>query len=416
MNEFDLIVVGGGPAGYFAAIRFNELCPQSSVLILESSQTPLQKVLVSGGGRCNITHKTDDPKELIKYYPRGGKALLTAFYQFGPSDLVNWFENKGLKFYVDETGCYFPVTDDARSVVEILTHSAESLGIRVWLEAGLNSLRYDFENQHFSLKISNGDLVQSQLVLIATGGARKGFSVLSKLGLNIVPPIPSLFTFRLQEHLITQLAGVTVKNIKLFFPGTPFSQTGPILITHQGLSGPAVINLSAWAARFLYDSGYKHKLLVDWLPSSGTSDYSLNSLTTYKYKQGSQPIGKVSPFAEIPLRLWNALVNRAGLDGDIRWGDITKKHVLALNSQIRCGEFLVTGRDPHKQEYVTCGGVDLKQLDLRGFESKQYTGLCFAGEVLDIDGLTGGYNLQNCWSTAWVSANRLAERWASMIA
>ncbi|MCJ7695926.1 MAG: aminoacetone oxidase family FAD-binding enzyme, partial [Anaerolineaceae bacterium] len=358
MNEFDLIVVGGGPAGYFAAIRFAELCPQASVLILESSHTPLQKVLVSGGGRCNITHKMDDPKVLIKFYPRGGKDLLNAFYQFGPSDLVNWFEKRGLKFYVDETGCLFPVTDDASSVVKILTDSVKALGIRVWLEAALNSLNYDSENHEYRLGISNGDLLKSHLVLISTGGNRQGFRILRKLGLDIVPPVPSLFTFRLQESLMTQLAGITVNNVALSLPGTTINQTGPLLITHQGLSGPAVINLSAWAARLLYESGYKCELLIDWLPSSGSTDFSLNTLTAYKDKHGSQPLGKTSIIDKIPLRLWGALVKRSGLDADMRWGDLTKKQVIALNSQIRYGEFLVTGRDPHKLEYVTCGGVD----------------------------------------------------------
>jgi len=410
MNEFDLIVAGGGPAGFFGALRFTELCPQASVLILEKSDAVLQKVLITGSGQCNITHNCNNPKELIKFYPRGSKALLNAFYQFGPEDVIQWFGERGLKFYCDDTGCYFPITDNAQSVVDILTQESVSLGIHVWTETGMESLHYNNETQCFNIKISNEDMIQSPLLLIATGGNRQGLKTLRDFGLDIIPPIPSLFAFQLQDPQITQLAGITVPNVALSLPGSSLRQTGPILITHRGLSGPVVINLSAWAARLLHESAYKYPLLIDWLPGSGPEAASLEILIAYKQKNGSQPLDKLSPFFELPIRLWKAMVGRTGLEIVKHLVDLTKAQLASLNQQVRRGEYQITGRDPHKQEYVTCGGVDLKQLDQRWFESKCYRGLCFAGEVLDVDGLTGGYNLQNCWSTAWVAAGRLAER------
>jgi len=408
MQRFDLIVVGGGPAGFFGALRFASLCPQASILILEKDDHVLQKLLISGGGRCNITHDCDDPRELIRFYPRGGKALLNAFYQFGPQHLLTWFEGRGLNFYCDPEGCYFPSTDKAQSVVDVLVKAAEHFGIRVWTQAGMQNITYDAGKGEYSIQLSVGEEVVAPLVLIATGGNRDAMQVSARFGIATIAPIPSLFAFKMEETFLEDLAGITVEQVNLSLPGTPFSQSGVLLITHRGLSGPAVINLSAWAARLLHNKKYRQDLVIDWLPGEGRTDLSLNDLKTYKLAHGSKAVSQRSPFDQLSERLWKGLVRQAGMAEDMRWGDLSLSQLVILNRELRGGVYHINGRDTHRQEFVTCGGVDLKEIDLSGFESRSFPGLCFAGEVLDIDGLTGGYNLQNCWTTGWIAGERLA--------
>ena len=415
MQRFDLIVVGGGPAGYFGALRFASLCPQALVLILEKDDHVLEKLLISGGGRCNITHDCEDPRELIKFYPRGGKALLNAFYHFGPQDLLAWFTERELNFYCDPAGCYFPVTDKAQSVVDVLIREADYLGIQTWTGAGMEWLSRSPETGNYEIGLSDGQQLSVPYVLVATGGSRQGFKVLQGLGIAITKPVPSLFAFQLHDPFLSELAGITVDPVGLSLPGTSFHQSGALLITHRGLSGPVVINLSAWVARFLHEARYSHELVIDWLPGRGHADQSFTVLKEFKQAQGSKQVGKASPFDEVPERLWQGLLSRAGLSTGMRWGDINIAQLGALNQELRRGNFLITGRDAHRQEYVTCGGVDLKEVDLGGFESRSFPGLCFAGEVLDIDGLTGGYNLQNCWTTGWIAGERLAQKYLGTV-
>lgn len=414
MEKFDLIVVGGGPAGFFGALRFAELCPKASVLILEKGDTLLQKVLISGGGRCNITHDCNDPNELIKAYPRGGKALRNAFYQFGPAQLIKWFEARGLKFYSDSKGCYFPVTDKAQSVVTVLLDEAARLGIKLHTGAGVQSIQREESSLHYKLGLSDGAEVSAPLVLIASGGNRQMLKILRDFGVQIEKPVPSLFSFKLDEPALLSLAGITVEEVLLTLPQTDFRHTGVLLITHRGLSGPAVINLSSKAARLLYEADYQHSLWIDWLPGLGKMTLSLAHLKAFKQKNGRKLVETTAPYSDLPERLWKTLVRRTGIADPLHWADLSNAHMDALNLELRRGAFQIVGRDPHRQEYVTCGGVSLKQVDLSGFESKLHAGVCFAGEVLDIDGLTGGYNFQNCWSTAWVAAGRLAQRFEQM--
>lgn len=414
MKNYDLIVVGGGPAGFFGAIRFAELCPKASVLVLEKSDTLLQKVLISGGGRCNITHDCNDSNELIKAYPRGGKALRNAFHKFGPAQLIAWFEARGVKFYIDTEGCYFPVTDKAQSVVDVLLDEAARLGILIRTGAGVQSIHREEDSRRFGLVLSDEAEVSAPLLLIASGGSRQTLKMLADFGVEIEKPVPSLFSFQLKEPALLALAGISLPKVVLSLPETALNQAGALLITHRGLSGPAVINLSSKAARCLNEAGYQHALWMDWLPDLGNLAGSLTFLKDYKQKNGRQIAAKAAPFSDLPERLWNTLVKRAGINDKLHWADLTNAQIDALNLELRRGTFHITGRDPHRQEYVTCGGVSLKQIDLSGFESKLYPNLCFAGEVLDIDGLTGGYNLQNCWSTAWVAAGRLAQGFEQM--
>lgn len=415
MQQFDLIVVGGGPAGFFGALRFASLSSQASILILEKDEHVLQKLLISGGGRCNITHECDDPRELIKFYPRGGKALLNAFYHFGPQDLLAWFVERGLNFYCDSSGCYFPLTDKAQSVVDVLVSEADNLGIRTWTGTGMERLIRRPETGDYEVRLTNGQQISAPYVLVATGGSRQAFKVLQGLGIAITKPVPSLFAFQLHYPSLSELAGITMDLVELSLPGTSFRQSGAILITHRGLSGPAVINLSAWAARTLHDAGYRYKLVIDWLVGRGHADRSLAVLKEIKHALGSKQVGKISPFQEIPERLWQGLLSRAGLSAGMRWGDLSLTQLSSLNHELRQGDFIIAGRDAHRQEYVTCGGVDLKEVDLGSFESRSFPGLCFAGEALDIDGLTGGYNLQNCWTTGWIAGEWLAKHFKGAV-
>jgi len=414
MQRYDLVVVGGGAAGFFGAIRFKQLCPQARVLIVEKDSQPLRKLLQTGGGRCNITHDCQDPREFIRAYPRGGKFLLGALYHFGPHDLLTWFKDQGLDFYCDPQGCYFPITDRAQSVVDILLEKAKKSAIEIQIQAGMEGLAVNPQDGSFIVDLSSGEQVRSPLVLIATGDNRKALQVVAKLGIPLNPAVPALFAFRLQEPGLVQLAGITVERVGLRLPLTPFEQTGTLLITHRGLSGPVVINLSSWAARHLHDAGYRHALQVDWLEGTGDQGSSNEMLKQFKRSKGARLITALSPFPTLPLRLWQWLVLRSQVLEHLRWGDLGKLQMAGLNLVLRAGRLAICGRDVHKQEFVTCGGVQLDAIDPRGFECRTHPGLCFAGEMLDIDGLTGGYNLQNCWTTAWLAGERLARRYAEI--
>ena len=409
-SHFDLVVVGGGPAGYFAASRFASLCPESKVLLIEKSSQVLQKLLITGGGRCNITHRSNDPQELISQYPRGGKSLLNHFYNFGPSELLKWFEARGLDFYCDANDCYFPTTDRAQSVVDILISGAEQLGIIVWVDAGMEGLLWDDRNRHFRIALPGGNTVQTKQLLIASGGNRNALRVLALFGIQINAPVPSLFTFKVNDELLNQLSGITIDQVGMSLPGTTLGHTGALLITHHGLSGPVVLNLSSKAARFLSDVGYLAPLQVDWLPGLGPEGFTMDLLQQWKKAHGASTVVKTSVFKELPLRVWQMVIKRVNITDALRWADLTKPQLVVINQMLRRMIIELTGREASKQEYVTCGGVDLGQLHQQGYALKTNPNMCFAGEVLDIDGFSGGYNLQNCWTTAWVAAGWLAKR------
>jgi len=411
VTEVDLAVVGGGPAGYFGALRFADLCPGASVVILEKSERVLHKVLISGGGRCNITHQCDDVRTFVRAYPRGGKDLLSSLYAFSPNDTLVWFRERGLDFYTDEEGCVFPISDRSESVIEVLLKEAERLHVRVWTQAGATDLEANSPGD-FVLTLSNGDQVRSSQVLWATGGSRAGLKLLGKAGVPIQSPVPALYPLKISDTWLTELAGVSMNDCGLSLAGSEISERGTMLITHRGVSGPAVIRLSSLAARWLHAVDYHAGLTVDWLPAVRTEQDSLAIMSRWKDKYGGKQTSSVSPFVELPMRLWRALCGRAGV-AEQRWGDLSRVQLRRLNEMLRACEVHVVGRDASQQEYVTCGGVALAAVDTRRFESRQYPGLFFAGEVLDIDGLTGGYNLQNCWTTGWVAGSSLAQSMSS---
>lgn len=405
-NEWDIIIVGGGPAGFFAAIRCAELNPKLNILIIEKASQTLGKVIISGGGRCNVTHACFEPAQLITYYPRGGNELRGAFSRFQPQDTVKWFESRGAKLKTEADGRMFPVTDDSNTIAECLRESARKAGVKVELRTSLLKVETDSRGG-FRLELRKEAKVfhlQTNKLVIATGSDRNTLDSLKSLGHTIEEPVPSLFTFKIKDKRIDGLAGVSVENVTVKMDS--LTQRGPMLITHWGLSGPAVLRLSAWGARELFEKTYRAKLIVNWL-----DDYSFDKAldVLQKNKDWKDNVRKkvlTSPaFSQIPVRLWKQLVH---FIGDKNWGDVSKAELRKLASELTAGEFEIQGKGEFKEEFVTCGGVNLKEVDFKTMQSRMVDGLFFAGEVLDIDGITGGFNFQSSWTTGWIAGSALA--------
>jgi len=406
-NEWDVIIVGGGPAGFFAAIRCAELNSKQRVLIIEKASQTLGKVIISGGGRCNVTHACFDPAELITYYPRGGAELRGAFSRFQPVDTVRWFESRGVKLKTEADGRMFPMTDDSRTIANCLRDAAKKARVRV--ELGMNLLGAEKGKKGgFKIEVrKEGQAIhlQSKKLLLATGSDRKTLDVLKSLGHSIVDPVPSLFTFNIKDKRIDGLAGLSVENVTVKMDS--ISQHGPILVTHWGLSGPAVLRLSAWGARELFNKKYHAKLIVNWLDNY-SFDKALDILQKNKdWKDNVRKKVATNPaFSQIPIRLWKQLVY---FIGDKNWGDVSKAELRKLAQELTAGEYEIQSKGQFKEEFVTCGGVNLKEVDFKTMQSRVVDGLYFAGEVLDIDGITGGFNFQSSWTTGWLAGNALSE-------
>jgi len=405
--NWDVVVVGGGPAGFFAAIRCAELNPKLGVLIIEKASQTLSKVIVSGGGRCNVTHACFEPAQLITYYPRGGNELRGAFSRFQPRDTVEWFEARGIKLKTEADGRMFPSTDDSNTIADCLRESAREAGVRVELRTGLLGVKKDSKSG-FRLEVRNeaeNFILQTKKLLIATGSDRKTLDIVKSLGHTVVETVPSLFTFNIRDKRIEGLSGVSVENITLKMD--TITTRGALLITHWGLSGPAVLRLSAWGARELFDKKYRANLIVNWLDEY-SFDKALDILQRNKdWKDNVRKKVLTNPaFSQIPIRLWKHLVH---FIGDKNWGDISKAELRKLAQELTAGEFEIQGKGQFKDEFVTCGGVSLKEVDFKTMQSRVVENLFFAGEVLDIDGITGGFNFQSSWTTGWLTGNTLAE-------
>ncbi len=407
---YDLIVIGGGAAGFFAAIACAEARPASRILILEKNPAPLAKVRISGGGRCNLTHACYDPAILIQSYPRGSRELLGAFRRFQPRDTVNWFEARRVPTRVDAEGCIFPASDDSRTIINCLLDEAARLGVEVKTEAGVSSLRKG-EHVSFEIETGNGDRYLARNVLVATGGGRtlsaSPYGWAEALGHTIVPPVPSLFTFNIADPRLEGLAGVVVEDAIAQLPDFGLEQRGPLLVTHWGVSGPAVLKLSAWGARFLHDAHYDAVLRVNWLPAFHT-DSLYHALLSIKENLPKQKAAAQDPNRKIPQRLWARLALAAGIAENQAWGDVSKHAINRLAGELTRGEFRIQGKGVFKDEFVTCGGINLKEVNFKTMESRRCPGLYFAGEILDIDGLTGGYNFQAAWTTGWLAGQAVA--------
>ncbi len=404
--NWDVIVIGGGPAGFFAAIRCAELNPELSVLILEKASQTLGKVLISGGGRCNVTHACFDPAQLINFYPRGGMELRGAFARFQPTDTVRWFEERGVRLKTEADNRMFPVTNSSETIAECLRGAAKNIGVQVIVGASVLGVKKNPQSG-FKLEVRSEarDLhLNAKKLLVAAGSDSKSREIIKSLGHSIVEPVPSLFTFNIKDKRIDGLAGVSVENVTLKMDA--LTQRGPMLITHWGLSGPAVLRLSAWGARELYEKKYRAKLSVNWLGDI-SFEKALEVLTHSKeWKENVRKKVMGNPaFSQIPLRLWKQLTEFAG---DKNWGDVSKAELRKLAQELSAGEFNIESKGQFKDEFVTCGGVNLKEVDFKTMQSRVVENLFFAGEVLDIDGLTGGFNFQSAWTTGWLAGSAMS--------
>jgi hypothetical protein len=396
-------VIGGGAAGFFGAIACATAHPHAQVTLLEAGHQPLSKVRISGGGRCNVTHACFDPAALVQYYPRGGKALRGAFSRFQPKDTVAWFQSHGVQLKTEADGRMFPVTDSSETIVDCLVMAADEAGVKLRVGTAVKSVRrHALPTQgEFEIELKTGEIVKCDRLLLATGSNPQGHRWAKDLGHTVEPPVPSLFTFNIPDPRLQDLAGVSVNDARLRLPDAPSTlneQAGPLLITHWGVSGPAVLKLSAWGARFLHDQHYQTPLLINWLPQYNQD--SLRKLLLAVKSQLPQRQITASCPVPIPKRLWMSLVTHVGIGAEERWAQVSKKALNQLIQELNQGRYFIKGKGVFKEEFVTCGGVSLKEVDFKTMESRKCPGLYFAGEILDIDGVTGGFNFQSAWTTA----------------
>jgi predicted Rossmann fold flavoprotein len=402
------IIVGGGAAGFFAAIACAESLPGGEVLMLEKSPQFLAKVRISGGGRCNVTHACEDALELSRHYPRGSQALIGPFRRFGPADTISWFERRGVSLKTETDGRIFPRSDSSQSVVDCLMSAAREQGVRLVANCGVTKASRNASGG-FRVTLANGEELECGRLLLALGGCRTPAAgdLAALLGHTLVPPVPSLFTFQVAQPALNQLAGIAVEDVEVSVAEARLKGRGPLLLTHTGLSGPAILRLSAWGARALHELDYRFRLQVNWLPQ-----FSSDALAAeIQNMQAGQPARLVSatPLKPLPARLWNHLVGAVGLAEGTRWAEASRTARHRLVQQLVQTVLPVTGKSLNKEEFVTCGGVRLNEVDFKTMESRITPGLHFAGELLDIDGLTGGFNFQAAWTTGWIAGQALAK-------
>ncbi len=409
MHQRHIAVVGGGAAGFFGAIAAAEADPAVRVTLYEATSHLLAKVKISGGGRCNVTHACFEPRDLARRYPRGGRELTGAFSRFQPRDTIAWFEARGVALKTEEDGRMFPVTDDSQTIVDCLLGAARKAGVVIRTPCGVKSAVRAAAGG-FELALTSGETVTVDRLLLATGGNRSnaGLEMARTLGHTIEPPVPSLFTFHVDDPRLKDLAGVSVEDAATAVAGTPLKERGPLLVTHWGLSGPAVLKLSAWGARLLAERDYRFTLRVNWAPRFNAE----TARAELERARAAEPRKQVTTFCPlgVPLRLWERLVVAAGLAPTVPWTGVGNAALRALAAQVTDAEFAVSGKSLFKDEFVTCGGVRLGEVDFKTMESRLVPGLHFAGEVLDVDGITGGFNFQAAWTTGWHAGRAMAAR------
>ncbi|MDH5413556.1 MAG: NAD(P)/FAD-dependent oxidoreductase [Flavobacteriaceae bacterium] len=398
-----VIIIGGGAAGFFAAITAAETNPNLEVIILEKGNKVLQKVKVSGGSRCNVTHACFDPKKLVEFYPRGKKELLGPFHQFMTGDTMDWFESRGVKLKIETDNRVFPVTNSSQTIIDCLIKSTEKAGVVLKLNQKVEAIS-KIKDQ-FKITSSTETFLADKLV-ITTGSNPKFWNIIEGLGHTIVTPVPSLFTFKINDQRIKEIPGISVTNASISIAGFPLEVTGPLLVTHWGMSGPAVLKLSAFGAQYLADKNYQYTVIINWL-SKPFSDV-LNELKAQKKEQPKKHVQLKSVLYEIPRRLWEKLVLAAEIKKDARWADLSNKQLEYLANQLTRSVFNAEGKTTFKEEFVTAGGIDLKEVDFKRFESKKHKNLFFAGEVLNIDAVTGGFNFQNAWTGGYIVGKAMA--------
>nr|BFF36630.1 NAD(P)/FAD-dependent oxidoreductase [Tenacibaculum mesophilum] len=399
-----VIIIGGGAAGYFTAINVKELNPELDITILEKGKEVLQKVKISGGGRCNVTHACFEPKELTKFYPRGEKELLGPFHKFMTGDTFEWFENRGVPLKIEKDNRVFPEANTSQAIIDCFQNAVDNLGISVLKNHGVNSIYQ--QNEKWIINTKNQDF-EADFVVVSAGSSKKVWDLCKTLNHTIIKPVPSLFTFNIKDKRIIDLGGISVPNAEVTLAGTNLENSGPLLITHWGLSGPAILKLSAFGARILADKNYQYNVLVNWLGQDTDSVFS--TLQELKKSQTKKQVSLKSPFSDIPRRLWERLVMASEIKNNQNWADLSNKQLQNLADQLTKGLFNANGRTTFKEEFVTAGGVDLKEINFKRFESKKHKNLFFVGEVLNIDAVTGGFNFQNAWTGGFICANAIAE-------
>lgn len=408
-----VVVVGGGAAGFFGAIACAEAYPHTQVTLLEASSHLLAKVRISGGGRCNVTHACFDPGVLVKAYPRGAKALRGPLACFQPQDTIQWFATHGVQLKTEADGRMFPVSDNSETIVDCLTEAAQRAGVKVYTGAPVTSVVARSAapaDPAFEIRLKSGKLLKSQRLLLATGSHPLGHRLAKSFGYQIQPPVPSLFTFNIDDPRLQDLAGVSVPaaHLKLLVEGHKrLEQVGPLLITHWGLSGPAVLKLSAWGARILHQQKYQAQLQINWLPQFNQEKLR-QTLLAVKSQLPQKSIAAACP-VPLPRRLWERLVHACGISAGKRWAELSHKLLHRMIQELVQGQYTVQGKGIFKEEFVTCGGVSLKQVNFKTMESRLCPGLYFAGEILDIDGVTGGFNFQSAWTTAWLAGQGMGQ-------
>jgi len=402
MNQnFDIIIVGGGAAGFFTAINIVEKNRKLKVAILERGSEVLSKVRVSGGGRCNVTHACFEPNELVKFYPRGEKELRGPFHQFCSGDTVEWFSNHGVELKIEDDGRMFPVSNSSQTIIDCFLEATQKLGITVLTGQSVQSI---FKKDNlWKIETQTKNYIAEKLVL-ATGSNPKIWEMLQTFGHAIVNPVPSLFTFNIKDSRIKELPGVSAQ-VSVKVKDTKLTSTGSLLITHWGMSGPAILKLSAWGARILFEKNYQFTIFVNWLNEIDTDDAE-KILKDLKQEHAKKAVSKKSPF-DFPNRLWESLVLASNISAETKWADLSKIQLQNLANQLTNSSFQVNGKSTFKEEFVTAGGIDLKQINFKTMESKLHKNLYFAGEILDIDAITGGFNFQNAWTSGYILANSL---------
>jgi len=399
------IIIGGGAAGFFGAINAAEMNPELEVLILEGSKNVLQKVKVSGGGRCNVTNACFTPNELVEFYPRGKKELRGPFHQFMTGDTMEWFENRGISLKIEDDNRVFPESNSSQTIIDCFLESAKNAGVKVQTSTRVDAIEKD--NEKFIIKTASENFIADYL-LIATGSNSKVWSMIENFEHTIVEPVPSLFTFNIFDKRIKEIPGVSVSKATVKVLHSKLEAQGPLLITHWGLSGPVILKLSAWGALELYQKGYSFEIEVNWL--STKPETVLNILKSVKKEHAKKQVIVRSAFSDIPKRLWEQFVIAAQISADAQWAQLSNRELEILANQLAKSTFKVSGKSTFKDEFVTAGGVNLKEINFKHFESKFHKNLFFAGEVLNIDAITGGFNFQNAWTGGWIVANSVGNK------
>lgn len=403
-----LAIVGGGAAGFFAAIAAAEANSSHDVVILEKTSQFLGKVRVSGGGRCNVTHSCFEPRDFTARYPRGERALIAPFHHFGVTETVAWFQQRGVRLKTEIDGRMFPVTDSSGTVIDCLLHEAKMAGVKLRPRSGVKAVTRTASG--FELQLDSDERVVCDRLLLATGGTRNtsGAALVHSLGHTLTSPVPSLFSFQASADWMSALAGVSLNDAEVSVEGTKLRERGALLITHRGVSGPVILRLSAWGARELHARDYRFDIRIRFLPDMNAAGIAAE----FQAQRDAHPNRLVlnSPIANLPARLWETLARRSGVTDEMRWTNCTRAASQALASALIATPLEIAGQSLNKDEFVTCGGVALKEVNFKTMESRLVPYLYFAGEILDIDGITGGFNFQSAWTTGWIAGNAMAQK------